>query len=446
LIEKGGLDMAGKVQKPERGGLDSVTARTKLKSEKEKPGRVMQWHDLDVEAAGVSHHLGYQRKTAGGEGRWVLRVYGSDRKYRIEELGKADDVREADGDKILTYKQATAKARLLVGASPKKQSRLTVKEAFEHYVAVKNSQGQPTRDLIYRGNKHILPTLGHKIVANLTSAELRQWLATLASSPALVRSKANGAQRYKPEPTDEEDVRRRRSSANRVLGSLKAALNFAFDEGHVASNLAWGRRVKPFDQVESGRVIYLTVAEAKRLINACDPEFRPLVQAALQTGCRYGELTRLEVQDFNADAGTGAIRKSKTGKARHVILTDEGTAFFRQMTAGRAGNELIFMRANGTAWGKSYQARPMMLACVAAKIRPVISFHGLRHTWASLAVMEGVPLMVVAKNLGHVDTRMVERTYGHLAPSYITDAIRAGAPRFGFKPDKKIAMLAAKGR
>jgi hypothetical protein len=45
--------------------------------------------------------------------------------------------------------------------------------------------------------------------------------------------------------------------------------------------------------------------------------------------------------------------------------------------------------------------------------------------------MNGVPLLIVAKNLGHTDTRMVERHYGHLAPSYIAEAIRAGAPRFG---------------
>jgi hypothetical protein len=44
--------------------------------------------------------------------------------------------------------------------------------------------------------------------------------------------------------------------------------------------------------------------------------------------------------------------------------------------------------------------------------------------------VNGVPLLVIAKNLGHSDTRMVEKHYGHLAPSYIADAIRAGAPRF----------------
>jgi integrase len=42
-------------------------------------------------------------------------------------------------------------------------------------------------------------------------------------------------------------------------------------------------------------------------------------------------------------------------------------------------------------------------------------------------------LMVAAKNLGHVDAKMVEKHYGHLAPSFIDDAIHAGAPRFADK-------------
>jgi hypothetical protein len=49
--------------------------------------------------------------------------------------------------------------------------------------------------------------------------------------------------------------------------------------------------------------------------------------------------------------------------------------------------------------------------------------------------------MVVARNLGHVDTRMVEKHYGHLAPSFISHAIRAGAPRFGFKAERKVVQM-----
>ena len=43
-------------------------------------------------------------------------------------------------------------------------------------------------------------------------------------------------------------------------------------------------------------------------------------------------------------------------------------------------------------------------------------------------VMDAVPLMVVARNLGHADTRMVEKHYGHLATSYVREAIRAAKP------------------
>jgi integrase len=169
-----------------------------------------------------------------------------------------------------------------------------------------------------------------------------------------------------------------------------------------------------------------------------------LVRAALCTGARYGELVRLTVADFNADVGTVAVRQSKSGKPRHIVLTDEGRAFFRELTTGRSGDQIMLRKANGTAWTMSHQLRPMAEAVERAKIKPAISFHGLRHTWASLAVMNGVPLMVVARNLGHADTRMVEKHYGHLAPSFIADAIRDGAPQFGFKPNRKIVTLAGK--
>ncbi len=82
-------------------------------------------------------------------------------------------------------------------------------------------------------------------------------------------------------------------------------------------------------------------------------------------------------------------------------------------------------------------------ACERAKISPPIGFHGLRHTYASLAVMNGAPLLVLAKNLGHTDTRMVERHYGHLAPSYIADAIRAAVPRFGAIEETNLTPISA---
>jgi integrase len=262
----------------------------------------------------------------------------------------------------------------------------------------------------------------------------------LAKAPRAVRTKVGEKQQHRPIRPGTDGQRARRASANRTLTTLKAALNRLWRDGKVASDKAW-RSVEPFESVDAARVRYLTVAEAKRLLNAAGADFRKLVQGALITGARYGELTALQVRDFNLDSGTIAIRQSKSGKPRHVVLTEEGVRLFQNVVAGRDSLAPMFLKPNGDTWHATDQVRPMADACKAAKIVPPIGFHGLRHTWASLAVMAGMPLMVVARNLGHADTRMVERHYGHLAPSYIADAIRDHAPRFGTVTKSKVRSL-----
>ena len=108
--------------------------------------------------------------------------------------------------------------------------------------------------------------------------------ASLATAPAFARTKKGKKQNYRAAPGDDaEALRRRSSSANRVLNILKAALNHAYDEGQVTSNDAWGRRVTPFEDVDVARVRYLSFPR-EAILNACDPEFRPMAQAALETG------------------------------------------------------------------------------------------------------------------------------------------------------------------
>jgi integrase len=152
---------------------------------------------------------------------------------------------------------------------------------------------------------------------------------------------------------------------------LKAILNKAFDDKQVNNRDAWGRRLKPFAEIDAHDQRYLDLAEVQRLFNACEPEFRPLVQGALQTGARYGELGRLLVSDFNSDSGTVAVRKSKTARARHIDLTEEGAAFFKAHCAGRAGSERMFTHRNDNgdevAWKKSAQDKPIREANERAK-------------------------------------------------------------------------------
>ena len=388
-------------------------------------------------------HLGYRRLGGGQAGTWVARHYVGEQSYQVQKLGVADDMSDADGVKVLDFWQAQEAARKAmverVHRAHGKHGPITVGDAMDEYLAFLEHNRKSVADARYRDHALIRPALGHIEVAKLTADHLRKWMIDMAKTPARLRTREGMKQQYAS--LDNADAKRRRKvSANRTLTVLRAALNRAWREGKVGSNAAWSR-VEPFENVNTARIRYLTVAEAKRLINACDSDFRLLVQAALETGCRLGELVALQVHDFNPDTDTLAIRQSKSGKLRHVVLTEEGAAFFSQLCAGRAGHDTMFVKADGESWGRGHQGPLMAAACDRAKITPPINFHGLRHTWASLAAMAGVPLMVVAKNLGHRDTRMVELHYGHLAPSYVADAIRAGAPRFGFKPDTKVAAL-----
>jgi integrase len=378
-------------------------------------------------------HLGY-RKPVSGAGKWVLRHYVGGQDYTVETIEAADDLSDADGVAILSYRQAQARARERMvhraHAAAGKPGPLTVRDIVEAYLEWLEGNRKSAVDARLRARAHIYPTLGNIEAALLKTDVLRKWHVALAKALPRARTKLGKAQQHRAFDGSADALRRRRSSANRVLTILKAALNHAFNDGKLPSDAAW-RKVKPFRGVDAARIHYLTVAEARRLIDACEPGFRPLVQAALQTGARYGELVSLNVHDFNPDAGTVTIRQSKASKPRHVVLTNEGAAWFALWTDGQVGSEPLLRRPGGERWRASHQLRPMRDACERAKIAPALSFHGLRHTWASLAVMAGVPLLVVAKNLGHADTRMVEKHYGHLAPSYVADAIRAAAPRFG---------------
>ena len=398
--------------------LDSPAARAKLKHSG-KP----YWRAIDT---GV--HLGYRKGLNGG--KWVLRRYLGDERYAVETIGAADDHSAADAIENLDFFQAQRHARevaALAKSPGTARGPFTVAAALDAYFErLKHEGSKSLADARGRARIHIIPALGDMPVTDLTRDAISKWLTGMTG-------KAKDGQ-------DGDAVRQHRASANRVLTILRAALNQAFRDGKVASDVPW-RTVQPFREVDSPRLRYFTKDEVTRLINAAQGSFRDLIKAALFTGCRYGELTRLRAGDFNSDSGTVFVGQSKSGRARHVVLTDEGRRFFETLTAGRPGDALMLAHADGSAWGASHQIRPMAEACRAARVEPAAGFHILRHTAASHLVMSGVPLNVVAHNLGHADTRMTERHYSHLAPSYIAETIRKFAPDFGTADDTNIVPI-----
>lgn len=416
--------------------LESRAARQKLAVRKEP-----YWKCI-----GQGLHIGYYRGSKSGA--WYARFRGDQKKYVWEVLAQSDDVMDSDGIKTLSFFEAQEKARAWHTEQLRAETgnrthirNYTVENAVKDYLAWLAAEGK--KSLSYSQNTadvHIFPHFGNVELKKLTTKQIQDWRNKIASEKARVRSKTDAEQAYKEGDDTAEELRKRKSTTNRILTVLKAALNYAFREGYVANDEAW-RRVKPFHNVDNPSRVFLTKAECIRFMNACDPHFRKLVQAALFTGCRYGELGNLRCSDFDAASGTCLIRDSKSGKPRRVTLSAEGQKFFKEQAMGRSADAPLLTRANGGKWGDSHQKRPFREALKAARIEKDISFHGLRDTHASYLAEQGVPMAVIAAQLGHSDTRISEKHYAHLSPSYVTDTIRANLPVFGITEDHALAVF-----
>lgn len=420
--------------------LDTRTARLKLSARAEPY----------FESITPGCALGYR----AGAGAWIARYYDpATQKKHHHAIGAADDIMDADGKVALSFAQAQEIARewfkqiarQLNGEVIADSGRYTVSAALEDYFRDSERRGaKGVKKARSAARLHITPVLGASRVEKLTSNRLREWFSALSSKPKGLGVR-KGLLKQREGKTDSPDrLRARKASANRVMTILKAALNHAYHEGVVSSDEAW-RRVKPNREVDVAVISYLEMEQVHRLVNACEEPFRDIVRGALVTGARYGELTRMQVRDFNRDALSITVRESKAAKPRHIALNVEGLELFIQLTAKKSATDLIFVRQDGEAWGPSHQQRPLAQACERARIEPPATFHILRHTYASTLAMKGVPMGVIAAQLGHLDTRMTEKHYAHLAPNYVSETIRASMPSFGIVDTSNVTILQHRG-
>lgn len=425
--------------------LDSRTARLKL-----EPRPKPYWAKSGV--AGL--HIGY-RRLEKQNGTWIGRRYqGTSGEYETRAFAQADDYAESDGGEILTWHQACG--RLTDQAPPVRHgSGHTIQNAVDDYVAYAKLHTATAREVEGMLLHYILrcPYFEPgKQVSALTEADFEKWPAwALAHPPRLHGKKVKEPEKLSPDEAEDKE-RKRKERINRVINNVLGCFNYAHDHkgNAVPSNRAWSK-LRRFEGVEQARVRWLEADEATRLANACEPDFRKILQGGLLTGARWSELSRLLVSDFDdggpevkgvAPNATIHIAKSKVKKARRIYLNAEGRAAFMQWTAGRKRSERIFLKADGTPWGKDDQREPMLEANSRAGIDPPINFHNAsRHTYASALVKAGVHLSIVAQSLGHADTRMVEKHYGHLAPSHVADTIRAKLPSFGVETTGNVVKL-----
>ena len=205
--------------------------------------------------------------------------------------------------------------------------------------------------------------------------------------------------------------------ANKGLELLRQIMNFAIARGYIEHNPT--RDIRPNRRPKLTR--FLSREEIARLHRALDAEAgkrrrqqADIIRLLLLTGCRRGEILGLrwsEVRDEMlalADSKTGPRRVPLNARARRILdRQPRGGPFVfpspRDPSRPRGGTLSLWYRVRREAGIED------------------VRLHDLRHTHASHAVMNGVPVPVVSRMLGHSSVRMTLR-YAHLGDREIEEA------------------------
>ena len=177
----------------------------------------------------------------------------------------------------------------------------------------------------------------------------------------------------------------------------------------------------------------------------------PLMRIAAMTGMRRGEILGLKWRDVDATAGVIHVNRAltrgstgpvlvepKTSRARRAIELDNETAgqlgawkpaqLEEALQFGRASwnqnnkNGLIFTRSDGSPSDPDTVSHLFTKLCIGAGV-PVIRFHDLRHTHATLLLKDNTPLHVVSRRLGHSSAAFTADRYSHVLPGQAFEAV-----------------------
>lgn len=368
--------------------------------------------------------IGYMRGSR--DVSWFVRqrVAG---KYLKKRLGTPDDHAPADGAVVLTYAQAVALATKTQveqreSAFPRHYGDgLTLNDIVDAYLD-EHLAGRGSESISrQQWERHGRSSIGVRLLGSLDAPDLRKWHKAMTMKPPTIRGKV---QEF--DPNDADQLRARKSTANRVLTIAKAALNFAW-RGNASKKMpddqpAWWAKVAPFPLGDQPPPRMLEQAEIPRLLNAAEGDLRDLLSGALMTGARRGELTNLKVRDYMPGSQSIRIFQSKTGKTLNQPLTAEGIALFDRLTKDKDGEALVFKRADGSSWKRDDVQKPMAQAAATAKLTDV-SFKTTRATYGKLLLLATKDIELVAKALGHSDSRVTRKHYVQYLPNEIAQGV-----------------------
>lgn len=297
--------------------------------------------------------------------------------------------------------------------------RLTLAEYFEEWLEqTVRPHLAPKTYRSYRQlyEHHVKDSLGRLDLKKLTAAHVQR----------LINEKA--AAGYAPNTVD------------RVRATIRAALGLAWKNALVGENVA--QRVSVPKKVKKD-VVFLQPDEAQRLIEAASGDrVRNLIVIALYTGMRIGEVTGVRWSDVDFEKQTLRVRvqlqrvesklvlrelKSNSSR-RNLPLIEEALEALRDekaeqiLRSASLGDgspnplNLVFLNEDGRPMDQKWVHKRLKAILARAEL-PDVSFHGLRHTAASLMVAGGVQLSLVKDQLGHSTIALTSGTYAHMVPA-----------------------------
>ena len=194
---------------------------------------------------------------------------------------------------------------------------------------------------------------------------------------------------------------------------------------------------------DNAKTRFLTESEADQLLEALKKRSKlthDMALVSLYCGLRAGEVCALDWSDVDLDRGLLTLRDTKSGKNRTVLMPDQVKAMFQAMEPGK-GNVPVFVNSKGKRLKMISKTFSRTVAALGlnegiSDRRQKVTFHTLRHTYASWLVQAGTPLLTVQKLLGHSTITMTQR-YSHLAPDNFQKAAEI-LSRKGSKDNQKV--------
>ncbi len=381
--------------------LSRIGEREKLKP---RAGDEPHWHRL---RQGV--YLGYRpsRKTAGGT--WFARFYDADTNRNKRK--RLDDYGTLSGHDVFKQAKIDAEAWAATVESGGELARdmVTVKDACEAYLKEKPNS---IAEGVFRRHVYDDPIAKVKL-DKLRNHHLRSWRARLEKAPAMLSRSKSGEKRWKD---------RAKSTVNRDMSPLRAALGRVLTLGPPNTDAAWQEALTPYKGADKLRGLYLDKAERKRLIDATGDEAKPFVKGLCMLPLRPGALAKLTGGDFDERTRSLIIGYDKNDNPRQISLPPIIAGFFAEQVKNKRPTAYIFSQPGNEPWHKDAWKHPIKEAVVAAGLPGAASAYTIRHSVITDLVRARLPILTVAQLAG-TGVTMIEKHYGHLVRDDAEDAL-----------------------